>query len=208
MNMRLWFGVFALAAILLPSPARAQYLFLDTNGDGVFTAADKLHPVHATTVDLWLDTAHNRDGSVASCGANPASPLNLSSYVVNLEATSGAVSYSAYTNQVPGMSLLPGTPAANETDFSTGFFRLPIVETLPPGKYLLGTLTVTVAAGSPSVDIVPSLGAPFVDPTLFGSYCPGQNGNYSLALGRDWFDVDGLDRPGKRRGALAADAVK
>jgi hypothetical protein len=203
MSTRPGFRAFALALLLLAPSAQAQYMYLDSNGDGVHTAADKLHPVGPTTVDIWLDTAHNRDGSGTSCQVDPTAPFNFFSYVVNLQATNGTVSYSAYTNRVPRMSLLGGVPpASTETDFNTGGWALPILERLPADRYLLGTLTVTVLTGSPSVDIVAHLDT-YPDQTLFGSDCPGGDFNNSITLGVDWVDVDGLARPGQRKGAFA-----
>jgi hypothetical protein len=74
---------------------------------------------------------------------------------------------------------------------------VPASASLPPGKYLLGTLTITVTSGFPSVQIVPRLTHPFIDATSFGSHCDEHTDEAnSIILGQDWFDVDGLDRPG------------
>src|SRR5436309_14924849 len=140
-------GGIALVLVTLPSPASAQYMYLDSNRDGVHTAADVLHEVGPTVVDIWLDTGHNRDGSVTVCAANPATPLDIFSYLVNLRASGGTVSYSAFTNRVSQMGLLQaGT--SNSTDFGSGFFTAPPGTSLPSGKYLLGTLTVNVMSGT------------------------------------------------------------
>jgi len=195
MNARLFLPGFALVLLILASPANAQYMFLDSNGDGTYTAADKLHPVHPTTVDIWFDTAHNRDGSTTSCHSDPSTPLDMFSYVVNLKATGGTVSYSAYTNRVSGMVQVGTPPASDGTQFSTGLIT---GTALPPGRYLLGTLTITVVTASPSVQIVPLLTPPLVDYTAFGSHCDEHEDlSNSIILGQDWFDVDGLVRPGR-----------
>jgi len=165
-------------------------MYLDSNGDGVRTAADKLHPVKPTVVDIWLDTAHNRNGSATSCHLNPATPLDMFSYVVNLKASGGTVSYSSYTNRAPGFLLLYTQPS-DETQFTTGLMAGNPSPSLPPGKYLLGTLTITVSTADPSVQIVPRL---FIDNTSFGSHC--EDDANTITLGQEWFDVDGLDRPG------------
>jgi hypothetical protein len=49
-----------LALALAPLPSHAQYMYLDSNGDGVHTSADVLHGNGPTVVDVWLDTGHNR----------------------------------------------------------------------------------------------------------------------------------------------------
>ena len=197
MKTRPFLPGFALALLVLASPAYAQYMYLDSNGDGVRTAADKLHPVRPTVVDIWFDTAHSRDGSATSCHSSPATPLDMNSYVVNLKATGGTVSYSSYANRLPGATPLGSTPASDETQFSTGPFIVPVSASLPPGKYLLGTLTITVTSGFPSVQVVPRLTYPFIDATSFGSDCDEHaDESNSIILGQDWLDVDGLDRPG------------
>ena len=191
----------ALFLLLIPLaftvPANAQYLYLESNGDGVHTTADKLHPSHPTTVDVWLDTAHNRDGSPTVCKTNPSVSLDIFSYVVNLAASAGTVSYSAYTNRAPGMvSISPGS--ANSTQFTTGAWAGSAQSSLPPGRYRLGTLTITVQSGFPDVEIVPNI-AISTDGTLFGSTCDEHaDQTNSIVLGLDWTDVDGLARPGAR----------
>ena len=205
MNARSFYGGFALALLVLAPPAYAQYMYLDSNGDGAHTGADKLHPVAPTVVDIWFDTAHNRDGSATSCHSDPTIPLGMFSYLVNLKASGGTVSYSSYTNRVSGMSKFSSPPASDGTQFSTGPFAGP---SLPPGRYLMGTLSITVTSGFPTVTIVPYLDSPFLDPTLFGSHCDeNPDMSNSIVLGRDWSDVDGLARPGHRGASFAPNPI-
>lgn len=183
-------GGIVLVLLSLSSPASAQYMYLDSDRDGVHTVADVLHAVGPTVVDIWFDIGHNRDGSVAVCGANPAVTLDMFSYVVNLQSSDGTVSYSAFTNREPQMSLLTaGT--SNNVDFTTGAFATPIRTSLPPARYLLGTVTVNVMSGTPSLQII-SFSPLNYDFTLFGSHCAGSILGNSIVLGYDWFDADGL----------------
>ena len=205
MNARLCFLGLALAMLALAPPASAQYMFLDANGDGVFTNADKLHPVGATTIDVWLDTAHNRNGSATSCTSDPTFTLEMFSYVVNLKATNGTVAYSSFTNRMPGFFDLGGFLGGGDTEFSTGGHAVFFPARLPPGKYLLCTLAVTVATGSPAVEIVPYLTSGEI--TGFGSGCPGSDLANTMILGTDWFDVDGVARPGNKKGAIAPNPI-
>src|SRR6185295_7831486 len=101
----------ALALLLLAPPAFAQYLYLDSNGDGVHTSADVLHAVGPTVIDVYLDTAHNRDGSATVCDESPGSttPLAIFGYEMTFKATGGTVAASVFTNRVPQMS--PVSPA-------------------------------------------------------------------------------------------------
>src|SRR4051812_33965336 len=105
---RTWFlsrGVFLqsivlLVALLAPASARGQYLFLDTDGDGVHTDADVVSPSGTTHLDVWLDTCHDRDGSLQSCNSHTGDPhqwrgdppdpgLNIFSYDLFLKVTEG-----------------------------------------------------------------------------------------------------------------------
>src|SRR5258705_2729409 len=102
-------------------------------------------------MDVWLDTGHNRDGSVTVCKTpvGPSStPLSMFSYDVSIQASGGTVSWSSYTNRVPQMSPV-FIGQTDETRFYTGGFTMPLGLSLPPGLYHLGTLTVNVLSGAP-----------------------------------------------------------
>ena len=55
----------ALLALAFAAPASAQYMYMDTNGDGVWSGADDRLNANGTptTVNVYLNTNHNRDGS-------------------------------------------------------------------------------------------------------------------------------------------------
>ena len=57
----LWCLILLFLCSVMGAPAAtAQYMYLDTNGDGVHTAADVLQPNGTpTTVDVWLRTNVN-----------------------------------------------------------------------------------------------------------------------------------------------------
>ena len=59
-------GVAALAP-----PVAGQYMYLDSNGNGVHDAGDRMNKSAATPVDVWLDTDSNRDGSPGVCETGP-----------------------------------------------------------------------------------------------------------------------------------------
>ena len=93
------------AALAAGAPARAQYIFLDVNGDGVNSqtegalAADELGP-SVTSVDVYYVTDKNRDGSDAVC-ATSTDPFSMISYEFTLHASGeGAVTYGAWTDNV------------------------------------------------------------------------------------------------------------
>src|SRR5881409_745642 len=90
-----WTIMLALAA---PSQSRAQYLFADTNGDGVSTTADRLNPTGEKSVTIWLQTDRNKDGSPARNSVDPSRPLTFFSYEFILHATDGTIKWGTYTN--------------------------------------------------------------------------------------------------------------
>ncbi len=175
-----------LAALATAPSAQAQYLYLDSNGDGIHTAADVLQPSGSTTFDVWIITDHNRDGTAAVCPTADGA-LTINSYEFILHAVNGTVTYGAFVNQRPEMNT-PITAASNTVDFHIGFGGVTLN---PPGAYKLATITVTPATGTPALEFAPStpLGGTFI--TAFGSQCSGNDMDNTLKLGLDWFDADG-----------------
>ena len=195
-----------LASLLaFPILGNAQYMYLDANGDGIHTAADQLNASGATSLDIWLDTTHDRDGSLQSCNshngaATSGSPLDLFSFEIVLQATGGTVSWGSFSAANASFTV-DGTDLADAHD--TEFNRsLPLGTVIPPGLVKLGTIPVTVASGAPSIHFGTSTP---VDPsgfgTGFGTDCEaGQFPNtYVLASpgdpAGDWFDTDGAAAP-------------
>ena len=67
------------ALALWVAPTQGQHIFADTNGDGISTSVDQLSKSGATTIDVWLETDRNRDGSAPTRMADPQ-PLSFFSY--------------------------------------------------------------------------------------------------------------------------------
>src|SRR2546426_7594492 len=190
---------FVLLALLLTLPlavpASAQYMYLDSNGNGLPDAGDKLNANGtATTVDVYVRTNMNRDGSAATCDADAASPLSFNSYVVNLRASGGTVTYSGFVNRQTTFTTGFGEINTGNGDYKNGFGQQ---TPLSPGQYRMCTVTITGQTGSPRVDIIDEItGSP--DVTSFGGACPGNDfdNTYKLigptGIGHDWTDVDGL----------------
>ena len=103
-----------LTPLLFAPPATAQYMYLDSNGDGIHTAADQVNPAGPTVIDIWLDTDSNRDGSPAVCYV-AAAPLNINSYGIVLRVSGGTASWGTFTNHQPSMGL-HGFTSASETE--------------------------------------------------------------------------------------------
>ncbi len=176
------------------SPATAQYMYLDANANGVHDSGDHLAPNGTpTTVDVWLDTNHKRDGSLVTCDVDPTQSLTLSDYFINLEAAGGLVTYSGFVTHFgnpPIGQFNPGDGIRYANGLVNNF------TTLPPGLHLLATLTITATGGTPVVNIV-DLVTGGVNATLFATSCFGNDFDNAYKLtgpagGSDWTDVDGL----------------
>ena len=193
MLKRLFTAILAVVAIAGSTQvANAQYMFLDTNGDGVRTAADAL-VVGANTVNVYLDSNHNRNGSTAVCDFDGATPLDISSYYINLSGTN--VTYTPLTNQM-GTSFSIHFALRNTGDgtLQDGYGSQ---TASAQGLYKLASLTITAGAGASVniVDVIPA--SPVADFTNFGTPCIGNDfdNTYKLAGpggGSDWTDADGL----------------
>lgn len=183
---RSFLHVFAVFLLAIPSIATAQYMYLDTNGDGVSTSADQIQPSGPTTLDVWLRTDQNRDGSAASCVSGDGD-LTINSYEFILQATGGNVAWSDFVNHQPDFVTSLGQ-AESATEYHNGQGGGVI---LPPGTYRLASITVNVALGTPSIQLAASTSLSGGYLTSFGSRCSGTDQDNTLKLGTDWFDADG-----------------
>ncbi len=197
-------GAFAAFGVLADR-ASAQYMFLDTNGDGQSTAADTLNAIGATTLDIWLWTDTNRNGSQAVCGGgggappmaaqsptvptSPATAMSVVSYEFILHANGGTINWGTYVNHMTSMTTTFGL-ATSPTEYRNGYGG---ASALSPGTYKIGTLQLTVASGQPSLSVASGtpLNATYI--TAFGSACAGADGDNTLKLGSDWIDADGAN---------------
>jgi len=179
-----------LLGLSFSTPASAQYMYLDSNGDGVHTTADLVNSGGPTTIDVWLDTQHNRDGSLAVCYPDTTQPLTINSYVFSIRTTNGTATWSGFINRQPTMTTAFGEHSSS-TEYENGFGG---ITPRPAGRYFLATIVMNTQSGTPSVDIVPSVSGSF-DVTSFGTGqggCFGIDFDNTLKLGSDWQDADGL----------------
>ncbi|HEU4335383.1 MAG TPA: putative Ig domain-containing protein, partial [Candidatus Eisenbacteria bacterium] len=171
---------------LLAASAPAQYMFLDTNGDAVFNEQDVLSPA-TTTINVYLDTNHRRDGSSAVCAMEPSSSITINSYEIIFRVTSGSLTYGAWADAM-GFNIMLGN-AVGATDRYVGWGSVNI---LPPGRYRLGALSVSGVTSNASIGIASSTPLVPYAYTSFGSQCVGNDFDNTMKLGSDWFDTDGL----------------
>lgn len=182
-----------LLVVLAAVPAGAQYLFLDTNGDGVHDSNDALAPSGPTNIDIWYVTDKNRDGTPVVCDVDAGVGLTINSYTLVLQAVGGDVQWGPMQNRLP----FTHTPACfatwsdttNATYYHNGWGSYDI---FPPGKYKVATLTVSVTGGNPSLFVEPFLPSRPVQITQFGTQCATLDDDNTYKLGHDWNDADGL----------------
>jgi PKD repeat protein len=164
-------------------------MFLDANGDGVNDAGDFLYGLESVTVDVYLDTDRNADGSPAVCQSNPSQALTLRGYALNLYNSFEAVEITDITNQLSGMGevFAPRVfPYALSLAYAGG-------AALPAGRYHLLRMTVRLLGQEASLEIVrSSCFSPVGSETSIWSDCLGSQFDGLLRFGEDWTDVSSL----------------
>jgi hypothetical protein len=185
-----WCALFVLFVFLLmgsPDVAPAQYMFLDTNGDGISNDYMNFISADTSTVDVYLVTDRNQDGSPACSSAG------LTSYAVNLYCPQSAAVFSQIENKVPGMTeTFPAVATA--FGLSVGYSG---PNRLPPGKYHLfrvrvvedhvlgcGALHISPSSCFAPEGVVTSFGTGW-----FGTGCASLQGDDILRYGEDWYDT-------------------
>ena len=106
MFKRLLTALFVVVATVgFASTSKAQHMFMDTNGDGIYDPLSDILNENCvpTLVDIYLVTDFNLDTSPANTAACDGFPLTFNSYAVNLEATGGTVQFSGWLNNRPEM---------------------------------------------------------------------------------------------------------
>jgi len=172
----------AVLALVVGVPASAQYMYLDENGDGVCDSGDIIDNT-TTSVDVWLSTNKNADGADVFCPTGE--DMSIFSYTFILRS-SGGVTFGTYVDAMGfGINLGSGQ-AGNDRWVGRGSGSA-----LAPDLYKLGTQNITVAAGTPVLEIVTTTSGSASARTTFGSICPGTLGDNTLRLGVEWTDVCG-----------------
>lgn len=164
---------------VIPGASQAQYLYTDTNGNGVHDSGDGVNNSGPTAIAIWLNSAFNRDGSPAACADTRFGMLG-----VVLHASGGTISNLSYS----AGSISTFLNSSSTTDayiVSNQIYHA-------GGLFLLGTLTLDATPGT-AIAIVTSAPLPICPLTWFGSPCAGATFDGALRLGVDWFDVDDLN---------------
>jgi PKD domain-containing protein/Big-like domain-containing protein/putative Ig domain-containing protein len=195
-SLRGCLGIIALVLLASGGPARAQYIWMDSNGDGIHTVADMLNANGVpTTVDVWINTAHNRDGSTAACNQGDGDLTVWNSYAMHMDVTGGTATFMGFVNQQAGFTIGCADLATFfKTDNSTMMSACAATGGPTPNGGLnqkLFTVTVTGRTGTPSLQFV-SMNSLDQNFTSFGTPCSGLDFDNTYKLGSDFFDNDGL----------------
>lgn len=197
MKLAKWlYGLAALAMLACfgATPALAQYMYMDTNGDGVWSTADVLNANGTpTTVDVWLNTTHNRDGSVATCDSQDGDLAIWNSFATHIAVPGGTVAFSGYANDQAAFTINCSNNGLAFVSTATEAAQCQATGTPVNNggvNLKLYTMTVTGVSGTPSLQFVPSNSLDN-NPTSFGTNCGGQDFDNTYKLGTDWFDVNG-----------------
>jgi hypothetical protein len=174
--------------VAVAAPAQGQYMFLDTNNDGVCDTNDILTPA-STSIDVWLDTDSNAGGGAATCAVS-SNLLTINSYEIILRA-SGAVTFAdpatgGWTDNMSFATVLGNAVAGTDVYMGRGSGTI-----LSPGTYKLGSIAISGVAAGTSVAIVTSTTASPTAGTTFGSACEGNDFDNTMKLGSDWNDTCG-----------------
>jgi len=177
-----------IAALAIGAPAYSQYIYMDSNADGVNSSADVLSS-STTVVHVYLNTNHDRNGTLKTCIATGGGPqFDIASYDLIFHSTgAGSVTYNGWTNgsAMAGFTLLDAFTVAGN-DAGVGYQG---PNYLAPGLYELGQLSVTVT-GSPVLSWVGTSNTPSIPSpvTGFGSHCEGTDNPNTITLGVDFSD--------------------
>ena len=179
----------ALAALFAASPATAQYFFIDVNGDGQCDASDVLGP-EVSSVDVYLDTAHDATGTPVACqnGEEGENVLTICSYTFILEwdaAGSGTLSYGPWSDNM-GFTV----PSGGKESGRMLWLARAAPYFLAPGRYMLGSLKVKVT-GAPVLRFLSSTPLDNTAMTSFGAQCGGRDYDNTMKLGSDFLDARG-----------------
>lgn len=121
-----------------PRGALAQYFYLDVDGDGVGSWFREWAPnTDTTTVDVYVVTDKNLDGSPVICGSGGGS-LDLWTYSLHLLGTGDPFQVVSIESLVPGM-VESFPPVTNSFGATVGYYTS---NWLPPGTHRLLRLKI------------------------------------------------------------------
>ena len=188
--MRNWLPLCFAAAAFVAAPVKAQYLYMDMNGDGVCDTFDSL-PTSGAAVDVWIDTTHGPDGVAVTCPTGE--DLTISGYKLILTGYAlpgSSVAINGWTNARPEFTESLGQ-IQDGNNIWVAYVSENTATHLAPGQHKLGTVTTT-SAGCAWLGF---RGWIDVQGTIYTtdifSQCSGIDGDHILRLGEEFFDTCG-----------------
>lgn len=175
-----------LLTLAIAAPASAQHFWIDVNGDGTCTSADVLSPT-VTSVDIWVDTDTNQDGTPALCASSGA--LSIHSYSIVITAPAGGVTYMVW-----GDYMNYGAVTFGFEGNDCWITRTSLNGDSPPGTYKLAQLVVIVT-GNPVLQIASSTQYDTTAMTGFGSECSGSSADNTIRFPTDFSGACGTAFP-------------
>ena len=171
-------GISAMAPL-----ANAQYLYLDTNGDGLSFLREYANGNEAVpediltagvlTVDVYIATDRNPDGSAAECPSGGTLTIQTYQFILGSAGAGNLVA----TGWTDNMGFQEGGIAAGDGTFATAGQEIWVGRNgaygsdVPPGLYKLGTLSVAIQ-GTPTLHFKTGSSGNFPEAqTAFASGC-------------------------------------
>lgn len=197
--LRFFALLFLILSISICSSVRtsiAQYMFLDSNGDGRSTWDDRPNWSGWTDVDVWLVSDRAKDGRKTS-----RKPAPIVSYEIAFEVPSGAVEWGRYIPSTSDMSVVRDI----SSDPRISYVRVECRKALSPGKHRLGRVRIRRLWGSNALQIIPCGmigGVPVRTSFSQSGDAPILRFGPTVEFGTpprttrgEWFDVDQLSTP-------------
>ena len=180
--------------VLAVSQANAQYMFLDSNGDGRHDRRDQLRRQGWSDVDVWLDLTTNRDPTERS--TITTSKQTLAAYELAIQGFA-TLEWEAFTPADPGMKVIRG-PLVGPDAF---YVAVECPRALKGPKHRLGRFRVRPVSGHGDLEILPCLA---LEDTAYTSF-QLRHGGPKLRLGPtlvltptpsvvegEWHEADGV----------------
>ena len=188
------FLLLAASTLVVAAQANAQYMFLDSNGDGRHDRRDQVSRQGWSEVDVWLDLAANRDPGQQSTIATNQQTLAAYELAVNGFVT---MEWGAFTPADPAMKVTRGPL----TGAGTFYVAVECSRVLKGPRHRLGRLRLRPASENGDLEIWPCLA---IEDTAYTSFRLQPHGpkhrlgpTLSLTPSQtvvegEWHDADGI----------------
>jgi hypothetical protein len=179
--------VAVVALVAFAAPAHSQYMFLDTNNDGICNDSDVLSPA-SDSIDVWLSTNTDAAGNPVTCNSS-TKELTINSYEFFVHST-GTVTFGAWADNMGFTSSFGDFQGGADAYHGRGSGTA-----LAAGTYLLGTLAISGVSSGATVSIIGASTVNDAGFTSFGSQCEGNDFDNTYKFPTDWTGLCGTASP-------------